>query len=562
MHQQSHAAIYMQVLRLAEEATRAKDWSQAAILWREAVTLNPTQGLSWARLGQTSYRSAHYREAIAAFEKTLELGVFPDLLEYEYHYPWRVACEIARCYARLGEHEHALRWLERSLALGYRDRAGLARDDDFWSLRDHLRFQALVGDTAVTLLARDAGWQHDLTLLAREIKRIHHAPFKHSSETDFDQQVQRLHDAIPSLGDEQIIVGLMRLVQTLGDGHSTYALWELGEQLPEAPVEFYLFAEGLFITAAASEYHDLAGAQVLALGAHPVDEVISALSEIISRDNPMGVQQNAPALMRKPRVLHGLGLIPDTAVLPVTVRDCDGVTRSVDIPAGRTPAPDPVPADWSAVARQRADSLPLYLREAGHYWFEYLPDEKVLYFHYRTVRDHPDEPFDRFCERLFASLEANEVDRFVIDLRRNGGGNTYLHFPLFRGIARSEKLRQGTTLFIIIGRQTFSAAMNAATYLESRCFEWGIPLIFIGEPTGSRPNFVGETVIIRLPYSQLPISISDLYWQTSWPDDGRIWIAPQIYTPPTFAALRAGTDPALNAILGYCDGSVTATAGT
>ncbi len=169
------------------------------------------------------------------------------------------------------------------------------------------------------------------------------------------------------------------------------------------------------------------------------------------------------------------------------------------------------------------------------------------------MRDHPDEPFDQFCDRLFASLNTSQVDKLVIDMRRNGGGNTFLHMPLFRGIARSEKLRQGTTLFVIIGRQTFSAAMNLVTYLESRCFEWGIPLIFVGEPTGSSPNFVGETVIVRLPYSSLPVSISDLYWQTSWPEDERIWLPPQIYTPPTFAALRRGTDPALDAIFRYHD---------
>jgi hypothetical protein len=33
--------------------------------------------------------------------------------------------------------------------------------------------------------------------------------------------------------------------------------------------------------------------------------------------------------------------------------------------------------------------------------------------------------------------------------------------------------------------------------------------------------------------------------------DYRTWIAPQIYTPPTFAAFRANRDPAMEAILSY-----------
>ena len=46
-------------------------------------------------------------------------------------------------------------------------------------------------------------------------------------------------------------------------------------------------------------------------------------------------------------------------------------------------------------------------------------------------------------------------------------------------------------------------------------------------------------------------SISDLYWQNSVAIDYRTWVAPQIYTPPTFAAYRAKKGPALAAVLTY-----------
>jgi hypothetical protein len=75
--------------------------------------------------------------------------------------------------------------------------------------------------------------------------------------------------------------------------------------------------------------------------------------------------------------------------------------------------------------------------------------------------------------------------------------------------------------------------------------------LFVGEPTGSSPNFIGETIRVELPYSKMTGSVSDLYWQTSWPMDHRPWIAPLLYTPPTFAAYRQGRDPALEAILNY-----------
>ena len=54
------------------------------------------------------------------------------------------------------------------------------------------------------------------------------------------------------------------------------------------------------------------------------------------------------------------------------------------------------------------------------------------------------------------------------------------------------------------------------------------PARFVGEPTGSSPNFVGETVPFRLPYSGFTVNVSDLYWQTSWPMDHRTWIPPDL----------------------------------
>ena len=75
--------------------------------------------------------------------------------------------------------------------------------------------------------------------------------------------------------------------------------------------------------------------------------------------------------------------------------------------------------------------------------------------------------------------------------------------------------------------------------------------IFVGEPTGSSPNFVGESVRLALPYSKMEGSISDLYWESSVAMDYRTWIAPLLYAPPSFELYKANRDPAMEAILSY-----------
>jgi len=191
--------------------------------------------------------------------------------------------------------------------------------------------------------------------------------------------------------------------------------------------------------------------------------------------------------------------------------------------------------------------LPLYLKNTkSNYWFEYDSASKIVYFQFNRVLNDANESLATFSERLYRFINEHDVSKLVIDMRWNNGGNTYLSGPLVNRIIRSDKVNQRGKLLVIIGRRTFSAAQNTATF-----FERYTNAIFVGEPTGSSPNFVGEETPFALPYSKIIANVSDLYWESSWPQDHRKWIAPQIYVPPTFAAYRSNRDPALEAIIAY-----------
>jgi sugar lactone lactonase YvrE len=363
------------------------------------------------------------------------------------------------------------------------------------------------------------------------------------SREEFDAAVRRLREDIPRLTDNQIAVGSMRLFCRIGDGHTGIRGAFLAPEVRNrAPVKFYLFREGLFITDAHPRHADLAGAQVLRIGGHAVEEVLNSLKEVVLHDNDMGPPWLGPEFLRSLPVLNGLGIIPDDKSLPLTVRDAKGKERNVALP-GDSGEPE---GSWVSARKGAGAPEPLYLkkRQVG-YWFEYLPEKKLVYFQYNQVQDGGEETIEKFCGRLFRFIDDNEVRALVIDLRWNGGGNNFLNRPLVHGLIRCDKVNQPGKLFVVVGRNTFSAAMCAAADLERHT-----KAVFVGEPTGSSPNFVGESaVIVHLPYSKLRASISDLYWQNSVAMDYRTWIAPQIYTPPTFAAYRANRDPALEAIL-------------
>jgi len=49
-------------------------------------------------------------------------------------------------------------------------------------------------------------------------------------------------------------------------------------------------------------------------------------------------------------------------------------------------------------------------------------------------------------------------------------------------------------------------------------------------------------------------NVSNFYWQSSWPFDKRVWIAPLLYTPPRFEYFKSNRDPAMEAIMEYVAG--------
>jgi C-terminal processing protease CtpA/Prc len=282
----------------------------------------------------------------------------------------------------------------------------------------------------------------------------------------------------------------------------------------------------------------LAGARVVAIDGEPVEDVVAALDPLLTRDNEHGPLSRAMVWLRKPVYLHALGIAAEPDRLTLTVRR-GGTEEEVtfEAEAGEEPATRAWPKKCPPRAA-RAATLPAYLRDPDRPWW-YERQDDLVYFQYNGIGDTDGEKLADFFERLFADVDGERPRALVIDLRWNGGGNTFLTMPLPHGLIR----RPDLPVYVITGRDTFSAAQNTATYLSMHT-----AATFVGEPTGSSPDFVGETTPFTLPYTGLEANVSDLRWQSSWPLDHRTAIAPDIYAPPTYAAYAAGRDPAIDAI--------------
>jgi hypothetical protein len=539
----------LDLVRQAQAKAAGREWADAAALWDRVVHLNPVQPSYWYSLGDARYQAKDYKAAISAYQKSADLG---GPMMGAYFAIYNIAC----CYALAGDREAAVRALTRALDLGFPNVGHPARDADLASVRDDPRVIDALGLKDLSKMSREEGWRYDLSILAREVRRKGFNPqlsvHRPVTVEQFDAKVRELDAAIPKLTDGQVILELMKLMVFLEDGHT--AVWPVGEHplfRAALPLRMFWFEEGLFVTAADPRYKDLLGAQVLKLDGRSIDEVFEALVPYVNRDrgNPIKPKLSVPYMIRALGLLHAAGLTKSADQVTLAVRDLSGQTRDVVVEAD-TKEPDiwnklPAPVSWVTFASTLKDP-PRYVRHMDKaQWFEYLPEHKAVYFQFNKVLNGQDETLALFTERVLKFLDEKDVEKVVIDMRWNNGGNTFLGHPLLLGLVANKKVNQRGRLFVILGRRTYSAAQNMATYLERYT-----NATFVGEPTGSSPNAIGEEAPVTLPYSKVMANVSHLFWQGSWPQDQRKWLAPNIYVPPTWADFRAGRDRALEAALG------------
>jgi hypothetical protein len=307
------------------------------------------------------------------------------------------------------------------------------------------------------------------------------------------------------------------------------------------PIDLYWFRDGIVVT---QDYREmdpgLRRARLLAINNVPVEDAVKRVAAYIPRDNDMGTRAIAPAHLTNLTLLRAAGLLRDSTAADVRVRLPDGAERTVRLPFGGV-------RQVNARLQPLGDSAarPLWLQATNTaYWYRVLPEARAVYFQYNAVRHMPERNTEQFARELRRVLEQSRATSLIVDLRHNGGGNSYLFPPLIKMMIVFREMAPEHRVFTIIGRHTFSAAQNFTVAID----QW-VGATFVGEPTGSRVNFTGESSAFPLPVSGTRANISWRWHQYGQWVDMRPWIAPQIPAELTSDDYFNGRDPALDAIL-------------
>lgn len=512
----------------ARALVESEKHAEAEPLVERLVRDYPRDPENWTLLALAKRGLKKYAEAAAAHEKAGPLIGWDIEFANGYY--------MATSYMRAGDKRAAYDMLRRMIF----ERHGFFRVDlydwpSFEPVKNDPEFLEIIGRPDTTGWTRDEGWRRDVDFLYSELKRVNPDYRDLPFPAEVTRRYEELKRNVPKLTDEEIFVGMERMLAPLHQGH--VALWAPpGNRY--LPVRLYAFPEGIFIVEASDEHKDLVGSRVITLGNMPAEEALRRLSEILSVDGDMQYLWGVSRLAET-AYLKGLGATSSVDSVSLTVEPPGGSRRTVTL---ATLATAPAERQDKLVA-PRGVTPPLFLRNlAQTHWETALPEHDALYVQVNNLLDEEGETLAEFGRRLWTVLDKTRPKNLILDLRHNNGGTTQLYPELLRTLIAFSRI-SGNQVYALIGRRSFSATGNFVTDLERLTDP-----IFVGEASSECCNLYGDPIRVILPYSKTQGELTAVKWNLSTPSDRRREMSPEVPVQLTAKAYFAGQDPAMDAI--------------
>jgi hypothetical protein len=399
-----------------------------------------------------------------------------------------------------------------------------------------------------------AQWQADLAVLADALPKKHVDPFRRIDRATFEQRVRTIHDRIPALRDDEIVVAFAGLVASIGDGHTSFdPADQTAVDVRWVPLELYDFDDGLYPIAAPRRYASMLGHRITKIDGHDIADVFLTVSRIISSDNDMEYRYTVPDYVIRPQILSGLGL---GSVNGPTIFSQVG---SADVTLPQESEHDYASEDWVAAgtfaARNGSPGLdklfatpltmPHYVSRDA-YW--YAPVETAMYFQYNRCFNQPGrEPFAKVAADFLTAIGERHAERAIVDLRNNPGGDPDVARPLIDGLRTLRQSGALRTVIVLVGRRTFSAALTNAAALRKD------GAIIAGERSRGKPNNPSEGRNLKLPNSRANVSVSTQFVARDPALGDAPYLPVDLVVPNDYAHYATGADKVLDVALHYRD---------
>jgi hypothetical protein len=381
-------------------------------------------------------------------------------------------------------------------------------------------------------------WRQDLAFLARELPKRHANAFHSISREQFDAEVTALDGKLDQLNSDEIYVGMDRIANLIGDGH-TYI--KFPDDDANFPIDIQRFGDEYRLVATARGNEEALGARVVKIENTPIARAHELLLPLTPSDETHVLRDSrATGFLTMGIFLHGTGIIPDRNSAHYILAGDDGKESTIDVHA--VSQQDNAKLNWAYASKEP----PLFRqRPDENFWYTYLSDSHTVYCSFRGYKD-----LGRNSKGLFDLVRQQRPEKLVIDMRLNGGGDYYEGLKyLVHPIRDLSDINRKGHLFILIGPNTFSAAMSNSAH-----FRYQTNAILVGQQIGEKPNSYQEAREMKLPNSHWTVRYSVKFYK--FVENGENVIRPDQEIIPSWDDYRSGRDPVLEWVLNYRDPSV------
>ena len=369
-------------------------------------------------------------------------------------------------------------------------------------------------------------WDEDIYHFAKNLEDNHIDLFHQLSKEEFDGMITNLRSQSATLTEGQILVELSKILSKIGDSHTQM---RFAHKLTPLNFAVRWLDDGIYLVAVNQGNSNQLGKKIVSINGYPIDEVIENYRNYITFENESNFKNHFTSLL--PFLEFHQDFDADASLEEFVLQLEGGFEVQVD-------------AEESTDKFQPA-SIPLFLENTSvFYRLEELIEDGILYIQYNACVESPDLTFQAFTNLIENRINNNtSIDKLVIDLRHNGGGNSSIINPLFstlENFINTDRI-QKENIYTVIGRSTFSSAVSNAIQLKDL-----FDNVVLGEPTGGKPNHYGEIKSFRLPHSLIQVYYSTKYFN-SYPNNDDSF-NPDIPIEYNSSHLLNGEDPVLDFI--------------
>jgi len=409
-------------------------------------------------------------------------------------------------------------------------------------------------------------WLEDLEFVISKLNSRHPNLYYKINKAKFDSiVVETRNEIIQSKSDIECYFAIRKIIAIIEDGHTQLLEDGIFNLLDlRFPFRVDEFTDGVYITIISKEHEMFLGSRVIAINGKPIENILKTIEKVVNNDNEFGRKYWALKGISFARILYGLKIIDNTDYIELELITKTGeqskltiqsILDDIKIDYGWSNRPNVglTKGEYISLSDILGEKTPLYFKNQGNkikfYWFEHLVNERTIYFQFNQVINQPnnDETFAQFSARMWDYVDQNSesIDKLIIDLRYNDGGNGLIILPFLNQIIKRDYINKEGSLFVISGKKTHSAAsifMNELA-VHTNAF-------FVGEPDACGADLFSDSRSAgNLPNSGFPLWIASLQFTRRFPVNNAEYFMPHFPAPFSSHDYFTGIDPAMDLIL-------------